>query len=157
MAGWKESKGLMVVLLVIIVVAVGYLISRSTGGDEGLPQTYWDEAQGGPVTVTGDVSGLFPPYRHPETGQSTLYKAYICTNHEEPVIFPYKPEFPEGVQPPEPDASSEVIEAYEAQLNPPIPTCPECGETMASEHVEPYFTQEVEEAIEAEGAERRGQ
>jgi hypothetical protein len=109
-----------------------------------IPQAYFDDAHGKSYVfsekspsiyiTTKPLTGFIPPYKHPNTGDKTLWRAFTCTNpdcigsdEERIIIFPKIFKLPDDVTPPEEGEmpSAEFEEAIMMATMEP-PKCPLC-------------------------------
>jgi hypothetical protein len=134
-----------VIAIVLVIGIRGYNEDLFVGRIKypKIPQAYFDDSyndtyvfdEDSPsIYITTGPLGCMPPYKHPSTGDKTLWRAYTCTNpdcqgcdEERPIIFPKIFKLPDDVTPPDEGEmpSPEFEEAMmEATMEPP--KCPLC-------------------------------
>ena len=159
-SGWKKSKGVAVVLVVLIICTWGYMIKDCAGPPmllmEDYPYTYCTEKTRKIIVKRAD-SNQQPkvPFKSDEGGDEWCWPAYVCANPEcpwlrkhpdDPLKFPHVTEYLRKVATGEIDSET----ASEDQMPPELmmgmeamPECPACkAKKIESYQVKRYETEE---------------
>ncbi|MFH0910110.1 MAG: hypothetical protein V1918_01170 [Planctomycetota bacterium] len=164
--GWRESKALIPLLLLVIVGGLAFAFLR-TGSTNTTPKevtyAYWDTDIPGPIQLKAPIVDQLPPFFNPElnplTKKRTLWNAYACTNPQcknedgSPFVFSDELEFPPGAEPPKEGEgpSPKYLEFLFNKIDREI-RCPKCG---LPDFVEPYKTKETQAAEIAAAAKKK--